>query len=203
MYLIKVELNRRLPEVRHALGDCQAMHRLITGLFGASRQDAGILYRSNVVRDQLILYIYASQPVSSETQGQYAVTQRDISSLLEQLTEGCVRSFDLIASPSKKVMVAGQKNSQRRILREPAERQQWLERKAEQNGFRILSCTELEQIHTAGKHSADNGGTMYHDAYHYQGVLQITDAAAFRNALQGGIGSGKAYGFGMMMVKRL
>ena len=44
---------------------------------------------------------------------------------------------------------------------------------------------------------------MYHDAYHYQGTLQITDAAAFRRAMQGGIGSGRAYGFGMLMVKRL
>ena len=54
----------------------------------------------------------------------------------------------------------------------------------------------------SGKY-AGQGGVMHHDAYHYQGVLQITDAEAFRKALQQGIGSGKAYGFGMMMVKRL
>ena len=44
---------------------------------------------------------------------------------------------------------------------------------------------------------------MYHDAYHYQGVLQSIDADAFRQALKKGIGSGRSYGFGMMMVKRL
>ena len=34
-------------------------------------------------------------------------------------------------------------------------------------------------------------------------TAQITDADAFRQALEKGIGSGKSYGFGMMMVKRL
>ena len=53
MYLIKVEMARYLPEVRHALADCQKMHQLVTGLFDAARQDANILYRTNFVADQL------------------------------------------------------------------------------------------------------------------------------------------------------
>ena len=116
---------------------------------------------------------------------------------------GQLWSFDLIAAPTKKVGAEGKKNSQRRILRTPGERQEWLERQAEQNGFAILQAQELEQLHICGRHKADKGGVMYHDAYHYQGILQITDGEAFRRAMQTGIGSGKAYGFGMMMVKRL
>ena len=97
----------------------------------------------------------------------------------------------------------GKKNSQRRILRQPQERQEWLERKAAQNGFSIIQAQEQEQLHVSGKHKADKGGVMYHAAYHYQGILQITDVDSFRQALEKGIGSGKTYGFGMMMVKRL
>ena len=103
----------------------------------------------------------------------------------------------MIACPSKKVAAEGQKNSRRRILREPSERQAWLERKAEQNGFVILQSQEQEQAHVSGRHGANQGGTMHHDAQHYQGILQITDVEAFRKALQLGIGPGKAYGFGM------
>jgi CRISPR-associated protein Cas6/Cse3/CasE subtype I-E len=123
--------------------------------------------------------------------------------MLESMEIGQLWSFDLIAAPTKKVALEGKKNSQRRILRLPQERQEWLERKAAQNGFSIIQAQEQEQLHVSGKHKADKGGVMYHDAYHYQGILQITDADAFRKALETGIGSGKSYGFGMMMVKRL
>lgn len=34
----------------------------------------------------------------------------------------------------------------------------------------------------------------------FEGVLRVTDAAAFRAALERGIGSGKAYGFGLLSV---
>jgi CRISPR system Cascade subunit CasE len=34
----------------------------------------------------------------------------------------------------------------------------------------------------------------------YEGELEVTDTAAFRQALEKGIGSGKAYGFGLLSV---
>ena len=200
MYLIKVEMDRR--DARGLLADCQQMHRFVTGFFGTDRQSSQILYRTNMVRSRLAIYIYAQNPAEHIPEN-CEVQQRDVTSWLDSMGMGQIWNFDLIASPSKKVAAEGQKNSQRRILREPGDRQAWLERKAEQNGFVILDAQEQEQIHVSGKHGAGQGGVMHHDAYHYQGVLQITDAEAFRKALQQGIGSGKAYGFGMMMVKRL
>lgn len=201
MYLIKVEMDRRLPEVRQAVADCQKMHRLITGLFGTARQESNILYRTNFVADQLHLYLYASQSVTEAASERYQITQRDITPWMEQLAAGQCWQFDLIVSPSKKISTEGEKNSRRRILRDPMERQAWMEKKAEQSGFAICQVTELEQIHVSGRHREEKGGAMHHDAYHYQGVLQITDADTFREALRKGIGSGKAYGFGMMMLK--
>ena len=200
MYLIKVEMDRR--DARGLLADCQQMHRFVTGFFGTDRQSSQVLYRTNLVRSRLAIYIYAQNP-AEHIPANCEVQQRNVTSWLDSMGMGQIWNFDLIASPSKKVAAEGQKNSQRRILREPGERQAWLKRKAEQNGFAILDAQEQEQIHVSGKHGAGQGGVMYHDAYHYQGVLQITDAEAFRKALQQGIGPGKAYGFGMMMVKRL
>lgn len=200
MYLIKVEMDRR--EARHLLADCQQMHRTITGLFGTDRKTSQILYRINAAGNRLHIYLYAQNPVTAFPE-RFDIQQRDITPWLDSMGTGQIWSFDLIAAPSKKVGAEGRKNSRRRILREPAERQAWLERKAEQSGFMILHAVEQEQIHVSGKHGAENGGAMYHDAYHYQGTLRITDAEAFRRALQTGIGSGKAYGFGMMMVKRV
>lgn len=200
MYLIKAELDRR--DARGLLADCQQMHRFVTGFFGTDRLSGQILYRTNMVRDKLCIYLYSQAP-AEYIPDNCLVQQREITSWLDAMEAGQLWSFDLIAAPTKKIASEGKKNSRRRILRQPDERQAWLERKAEQNGFAIIQVQELEQLHVSGRHHADKGGVMYHDAYHYQGVLQITDAAAFRKAMQAGIGSGKAYGFGMMMVKRL
>lgn len=198
MYLIKAELDRR--EAKGLLADCQQMHRFITGFFGTDCQSGQILYRTNLVQNKLCIYLYAEGP-AEHIPNNCQVQQRDITSWLDSMEVGQLWNFDLIASPTKKVVSEGKKISQRRILRQPEERQEWLERKAVQNGFAIIQVQEQEQIHVSGRHQIDKGGMMYHDAYHYQGMLQITDRDAFRRAMQAGIGSGKAYGFGMMMVK--
>lgn len=199
MFLIKLEMDRNAPLVRQMTADCQKMHQFVTGLFGTSRQTSQILYRTNMVKGKFYAYLYAQRPVVNIPEG-CSIQQKDISSWLKQMEAGQVWNFDLVASPSKKVS-ENTKNSRRKVLKDPSERQAWLERKAEQNGFAILHAEEREHIQASGKHADDNGGAMYHSAYHYQGVLKIVDADAFRKGLQNGIGPGKAYGFGMMMVK--
>lgn len=198
MYLIKVELDRR--DARGLLADCQQMHRFITGFFGTDRQRGQILYRTNLVQNTLCIYLYGAGPAKYIPKN-CRCQQRDITSWLNALEAGQIWNFDLIASPSKKVAVEGKKNSQRRILRDPEARQAWLNRKAEQNGFVVLQAREQEQVHVSGKHNGDQGGAMCHNAYHYQGVLLIVDVEAFRKAIQSGIGPGKAYGFGMLLLR--
>lgn len=78
----------------------------------------------------------------------------------------------------------------------------WLHRKAEQNGFVLLQAEEMEQSRSQGVHGKEKGGLMVWDAYRYQGVLQVADAALFRRAIAAGIGPGKAYGLGMLLLQR-
>ena len=107
-----------------------------------------------------------------------------------------------MAWPSKKVGAEGAKNSRRRVLREESERLAWLARKAEQNGFVPINVRELEAAQQLGRHDEKQGGRLYVDSYHYQGTLRITDAVKFRYAVRKGIGPGKAYGLGMLLLKR-
>ena len=209
MFLIKVEMDYREAQRRHLLDDCQSMHRFVTGLFGTDRQSSQILYRTNLVQNKLYIYLY-SQNHTKDVPLSCKVQQQDTTPWLDQMTVGQIWGFDLITAPSKKVKrydddgneLKGQ-NSRRRMIREPIERRAWLESKAEQNGFQLLHVEELEQIHVSGKHKMEKGGRMVHSAFHYQGILRIKDTDTFRTALQTGIGPGKAYGFGMMMVKRI
>lgn len=201
MYLTKVVLDQGNPEVRHALLDCQKMHQLVMRLFDEDRQTSQVLYRTNHKKGKLEVYIYSGIPVTPAARESFDLVQKDMSAWLSQMDNDLVLQFDLIASPCKKVEFEGKRRSQRRVLKTPDERNAWLHRKAAQYGFQIISVLERDYFKISGRHDSAKGGWMNHGAYHYQGVLRITDAKAFQNALQSGIGPGKAYGLGMMLVK--
>lgn len=204
MYLTKISLQPQSPNIRRALADCQQMHRQISGLFGVERKNGDILYRLRTERGVCALYLYSAMPVEQSRllPGMDFDGERDLRDWLERMTRGQVWGFDLLAVPAKKVACEGRKNSRRRILRTEEERLEWLGRKGEQYGFRLLDVREQEYVRKFGCHSQSDGA-MYLDAYHYNGVLQIQEEAAFRTALTGGIGAGKAYGMGMLLLRRL
>ena len=204
MYLTKLIVPMTGRKEIQMLSDCQQIHRFLCGLFGDNRKNRDLLYRTNTVGNQMHIYLYSDVPPSEIPENICLAGQRDLTDLLSGLQEGTILGFDLIAAPTKKVYQSERnKNSQRRIIRDAEERSAWLSRKGEQNGFAILRVEELAPFHCYGRHGAQKGGSMHLDGYHYQGVLQITDEAAFRKAVAQGIGSGKASGMGMLMVKRL
>ena len=202
MYLTRIDMSVAHRGTQRALRDCQQMHRMVTGLFGESRADADVLYRLRYGRGSCSIYLYSSMPVKRDRilpnmrfQG-----ERDMTEWLNSLTKGQICHFDLLAWPSKKVPCDGRKNSRRRVLRTEGERLAWLMRKGQQNGFELLTACELETAQQVGYHDACRGGSLHVDSYHYQGTLQIYNVMAFRSALCGGIGPGKAYGLGMLLL---
>lgn len=203
MYLTKLDLERANRRIQIALLDCQQLHRLVMGLFDTDRKGSHVLYRLRIQRQELSLYLYSDGPIDQARllPGMYFVGERDLSGWLAHMEQGQIRGFDLLAAPTKKVKAVGNHNSQRRILRTQEERMAWLIRKGEQNGFRILSCQELENQQQSGYHQKDAGGKLYVTGYHYQGTLQLTDTERFQHAVREGIGSGKAYGLGMLLLR--
>ena len=186
MYLTKIDLIPQQRGIRQALGDCQQLHQMIMGLFESDRKSSGVIYRVREDRYALAIYLYSNRPANRERllPGMHFSGERDLTPWLNAMQEGQIWRFDLLASPTKKVAQKNGKNSQRRILRTLEERCTWLTRKGEQNGFRLLSCQELEGSQLTGRHVPARGGRMYLDQYHYQGTLQITDAVLFQNAVR-------------------
>lgn len=204
MYLTKLALQRQSVTVRNALADCQQMHRNIQQLFMQTRQESATLYRLQSDGIMNYLYLYSKNPPQIEVlpDGYSIVATRDITDWVRGMQTGQFWKFDLQAIPSKKVQQEGKKNSQRRILRTPEERSEWLERKAEQNGFAI-EFEEQQPIPVQyGQHSAEMGNELYLDGYRFEGTLRITNAEKFQHALCNGIGAGRAYGFGMLLLRR-
>ena len=77
---------------------------------------------------------------------------------------------------------------------------QWLIRKGTAHGFRpgMAQVTHVEVVKFCT--AADRSVTM--QAVQYDGVLIVVDAQAFSTALEGGIGSGKGFGFGLLSIAR-
>lgn len=84
----------------------------------------------------------------------------------------------------------------------------WLAQKGEGAGFRLANIAIKETVENAsavgqGKIQArrnDASRPMTFGTVVYEGVLQVTDAVKLREALVKGIGSAKAYGFGLLSV---
>jgi len=72
---------------------------------------------------------------------------------------------------------------------------QWLERKASENGFEVVTVSRLRD---EGVVECKNGVKL--PSFDMRGELRITDMAAFTRALERGIGSQKAWGFGLLSL---
>ena len=204
MYLSKIEMSLSESSVRTTLRDAQKMHRLVAGLYRLSRQEAELVYRVQVQGQRVALYMYAGLPIdrSRILPGMLLVGERELSDWLSAMQEGQVWGFDLLTMPFKKVPDGENRNSRRRVLRTQEERLAWLNRKAEQNGFAMLEVQESVGEKESAVHPAERGGRLYLDFYRYSGTLQITNEELFKLALRRGIGPGKAYGLGMLLLKK-
>jgi CRISPR system Cascade subunit CasE len=112
--------------------------------------------------------------------------------------------FSLLANPTSKKVVRNEdgtrkKNGQRIALSKYEDLIEWIERKATQHGFRV----ELDSLRTVPRPRQQflkkgNNGT--HTTTEFTGTLHVNDPIIFRQAAVNGIGSAKAFGFGMLCL---
>lgn len=135
------------------------------------------------------------------------------------LNEGMRLVFRLRANPTRRVSARSSRDEakwhgKRVELCREEDQLKWLERKAEGFGFKLLSvraASEVANVRTinegktkgwkslAGEHDHSKARLTF-AAVVFEGLLTITDADLFHKALRGGIGSGKAYGFGLLSI---
>ena len=115
---------------------------------------------------------------------------------------GSALGFRLMARPMR-VESTGKGNPRgpRRDLRKDDERLDWLHRKGESNGFRVRSCSltifSFGSIKSSVGFQAPGGSFT---AVRFDGELVVTDAVKLREAVASGIGTQKAYGFGLLSL---
>lgn len=113
--------------------------------------------------------------------------------------------FSLLANPTKKLVkpdASGKmKSTGKRIaLTKPEDLIKWMQRKAGAGGFDIGAPETLRVIPKPRSYFQKAGMSGVHYAVEFQGVLTVTDAALFRQTFNTGIGSAKAFGFGLLAL---
>jgi|GEM_PF-636065 len=186
MYLSKIKLNPRDPGVKQCLRNCEDLHRSLMRIFACSRKDAGVLFRLSSDRLQLYLLSKTAPKKEAMPSGMELIGVRDMSEFELRIQNGKVFSYNVIASPTKKVKTENNKNSQRRFLLSSDERRKWLDRQAKNNGFIIKSVQEKTQSSMFGAHSAEKGGSMHIPFIQFTGQLIVENAEQFNMAWENG-----------------
>lgn len=141
---------------------------------------------------------------------------RDVDDERSRIRAGDCFRFRLRANPTRRIDTKSgadgkRRNGKRVELRDDTARLDWLRRKAEASGFEIDGLKGgargpdvwvREERKLIGRRPDESGArkTLTFGAVLFEGRLRVTDAALFREALAKGIGSGKAYGFGLLSI---
>lgn len=205
MMLSAFDLDERDGAVRSCLRNPYEMHRTVMSGFpdvadDAARRAQGVLYRVQADEKRIRLYVLcAVQPDWSRLSKGFAPVgaPKSLSEMISAFAPGNRYAFDLLANPCKKVARPG-KNSNRVFLSDPAEREAWLRRKAEAMGAKILWMREDGQVRSAAQRGTNQ--PIDQTGVRFRGELCVTDAARFAEAFGEGIGPGKAFGFGLLML---
>ncbi len=204
MYLSRLILNPRSRAVQRDLARPGEMHKTVLRAFpdDLAADTERVLYRL----DQLAQTQQLSLLVQSLGAAEWG--KLDPGYLLEgvadnpatkavnlSLQPGQRLAFRLRANPTKRLS-AGKGNSGKRIgLYKVEEQVAWLQRKGVDHGFAIYTAMPTQQ-----QRVDDNRHVLKFFSVQFDGILQVTDLTLFLAAIQSGIGSGKAFGFGLLSV---
>ena len=228
LYLSHVVLNTQSRTTGRALTDLYVLHQLVYSAFSDTDSEmlGRVLYRldTNPAGDAALL-VQSQKAPSWDRLIEDNACVRGPKVWEPQFEAGQQLRFRLRASPTKRIPFPRghpQAGHQRRGLLTPLEQEQWLSRQGERCGFALSatpsgwfdpfdeeepkSAVQIVSLgHLKGYKSDSKKGvtTITHFAVDFDGVLRVTDAAAFAIAMATGIGPGKGFGFGLLSVSRL
>ena len=112
--------------------------------------------------------------------------------------------FSLLANPTRKQVVINEdgtrkKNGKRIALRKREDLIDWIERKAALHGFTV-EFSSLKTIPRPRQQLLKKKKSGTHTATEFTGTLYVNDRDKFYSAVTKGIGTAKAFGFGMLCL---
>ena len=208
MHLSLLEVDPRSHIARTWLGNPYRVHQRL--LMAFPNADPGrVLFR---IEDE---WAPPRIIVQSEAEAEWAAAFGDFAVLASpvqqktlsiDLAAGDVLRFRLRANPTKRLSAGcpGKKVDGPRVgLFKEEDQRAWMERKASSAGFELL-FVEVRPLSTivSRKNPAKDRARQSHLAVRFNGRLRVTDPRELEEAVRCGVGSAKAYGFGLLSLAR-
>ena len=202
MYMTRVVLKRVPP--------ANIIHGVLSAAFPGKRSDKTNenLWRvDNFGDNSALLIVSVKTPELSHIVKEIGVGDErnktlDYVPFLERIECGHVWNFRLCANPVEhKKKDSSDKRGKVYALRSSTEQIEWIKKQCEKYGFNVKGCSIIGDEWKILKPDKNNGkNTVSIRAVTFEGVLVVTDADIFREALTRGIGRGKAYGCGLLTI---
>ncbi len=223
MFLTKVTFKRgpKLFELlkKKSGTDGYAVHQLLWNLFpndGDKKRDF-LFYKNDSNGLPSFLLVSKEQPLETEA---LSVETKKYS---PQISEGQKLSFTLVANPVVSRKTEGKKNSLKHDVWMDAKKRakkiglsgpslhkecekaskDWLIRQGNRCGFTLTNDSVLVDGYMQNCfYKSPKGKPVRFSSVHYEGLLTVTDPELFVTMLGDGIGKSKAFGCGLMLVRR-
>ncbi|MHB0999624.1 MAG: type I-E CRISPR-associated protein Cas6/Cse3/CasE [Armatimonadota bacterium] len=201
MFISRIRLNPRSRQARSELQDPYQMHRTISRAFGsgeAEYDDARVLFRVDEDLEERPSVLVQSKVcpdwgfLPSDTD--YAEVPVPVKEFAPALKEGVNLRFRLKANPTVR------RDGKRIGQYKEEEQLKWLHKKSGQHGFKVLSVSMKPAVKASSSTSDEKGRFA---VAHFDGILEVVDAEKFQAAWESGIGSAKAFGFGLLSLARV
>lgn len=200
--------------------DGYAAHQLLWDLFpndGSKKRDF-LFYKDD--RNGLPSFFVVSQEKPVETEA-LSVQSKEYT---PQLSEGDKLAFTLVGNPVIARKTEGKNHSVKHDVWMDAKKEakekgfspaeiraacedaakEWLIRQGERTGFHCSEEYILIDGYQQNRFYKGKGkGPIRFSAVHYEGILTVTDPSAFTKMLAEGLGKSRAFGCGLMLVKRI
>lgn len=201
-YLTKVEIDYETA-VKRGLRDSYAWHQKVWQAFpDRDGEDRNFLTRLDDTNNGFRLLILSkSIPVRPDW---CPSDGWDTKEMNESFLQHGTYQFSLLANATEKKVIreadgSRRKNGKRVPIVGEENLVSWLQRKAALHGFEITP-SQLKATPMPRQYFVKKGKAGLHVATNFQGVLRVTDHDLFTQSLTKGIGTAKAFGFGMLCL---
>lgn len=163
------------------------------------------LWRLDSLKSNLYLLLVSETQPDKERLEKYAVPNsyesKDYNLFLDSISQGQQYYFQLTANPTKSIKNTGDPAKRGRVvpLISIEDQLQYLYERSEKHGFSI-EPNNITIKERGFKDFYRGNKRLNIISVTYQGILKVTNREKFIKALVDGIGSKKAYGFGLLTV---
>jgi CRISPR system Cascade subunit CasE len=215
MYLSRLILNPRRRRVQREVADRYELHRSLMRAFpdDLKEGDERVLYRLEppsrggaqgglpllVQSWTLPDWSWLAEPGARGYLLPVGVPNPAVKVFDLDLAPGQVLAFRLRANPTVKRRFDNGDHKRVGIYDEQ-EQVEWLTRKGERGGFRLVSARTSRQDDVLGRTRRKSRPPMKFAAVQFDGLLEVVDPKQLYQTVRRGIGSGKAFGFGLLSL---